>query len=77
LRDSVNAEIRQQYAQLSGDEQASYLAFAQSSAGQKFFGARSTVMQDTATRAGEALNGQLGVQVQKICKAEKQARSSK
>lgn len=77
LRDSVNAQIRQQYAQLSADEQTDYLAFAQSAAGQKFFGARSTVLQDTAIRAGDALNGQLGVQVQKICKAEKQARSGK
>lgn len=71
LRQTVNTGIRQQYAQLSPTEQASYLAFAQSTAGQKFFAARTSVMSDTATRAGDALSGQLGLHILKICSGAK------
>ncbi|HEX6591056.1 MAG TPA: DUF2059 domain-containing protein [Moraxellaceae bacterium] len=70
LRESVNGAVRQRYAQLSSDEQADYLKFAHSAAGQKFFAARSRVMEDTAQRSGDALNGQLGSEVKKICKAK-------
>lgn len=69
LRENVNALVRERYSRLSADEQASYLAFAQSSAGQKFFSARGQVMQDTAQRTGDALNSQLGQRVTQICKA--------
>lgn len=68
LRENVNALVRERYTRLSADEQAVYLAFAQSSAGQKFFAARGSVMQDTAQRTGDALNGQLGQRVLQICK---------
>lgn len=70
LRESVNGIVRQRYALLSADDQADYLKFAQSTAGQKFLNARSTVMQDSAQRAGNALNSQLGDEVKKICKAK-------
>lgn len=70
LRASVNSMVSQRYAQLSAEEQAAYLNFAQSGPGQKFFTARGTVMQDTAQRAGAALSGQLGEEVKKICKAK-------
>lgn len=70
LRASVNSMVSQRYAQLSAEEQAAYLKFAQSGPGQKFFTARGTVMQDTAQRAGTALSGQLGDEVKKICKAK-------
>lgn len=69
LRENVNALVRERYTRLSADEQAAYLAFAQSSAGQKFFAARGSVMQDTAQRTGDALNGQLGQRVMQVCKA--------
>jgi hypothetical protein len=68
LRESVNSVVRQRYAQLSAEEQAAYLKFAQSTPGQKFLNARSHVMQDSAQRAGTALSGQLGDEVKKICK---------
>ena len=70
LRESVNSMVRQRYAQLSSEEQTAYLKFAQSTPGQKFLNARSNVMQDSAQRAGTALNGQLGNEVKKICKAK-------
>lgn len=69
LRENVNALVRERYTRLSTDEQASYLAFAQSTAGQKFFAARGSVMQETAQRTGDALNGQLGQRVMQVCKA--------
>lgn len=67
LRNSVNAGVRQQYASLSEREQSDYLAFAHSSAGRKFLSARASVMNDTASRAGSALNGQLGERIRDIC----------
>ncbi|MDQ8037360.1 MAG: hypothetical protein REI12_08060 [Pedobacter sp.] len=70
LRESVNGMVRQRYSRLSSDDQADYLKFAQSTAGQKFFTARSNVMLDTAQRAGDKLNTQLGDEVKKICKAK-------
>jgi predicted small secreted protein len=70
LRASVNSMVSQRYAQLSAEEQAEYLTFAQSRSGQKFFNARGAVMQDTAQRAGTALSGQLGEEVKKICTAK-------
>jgi hypothetical protein len=69
LRENVNSLVRERYTRLSADEQATYLAFAQSSAGQKFFAARGSVMQETAQRTGDALNGQLGQRVMQVCKA--------
>lgn len=71
LRASVNSMVSQRYAQLSAEEQAAYLKFAQSGPGQKFFTARAAVMEDTAQRAGSALSGQLGEEVKKICTVEK------
>ncbi|MGH8494146.1 MAG: DUF2059 domain-containing protein [Moraxellaceae bacterium] len=70
LRESVNSMVRQRYAQLSSEDQTTYLQFAQSTAGQKFLDARSTVMASSAQSAGNALNGQLGDAVKKICKAK-------
>ena len=70
LRQSVNTRVRQQYAQLSPDEQSTYLSFSQSLAGQKFFVARNGVMADAATRTGDALSGQLTVRIKELCAAK-------
>lgn len=71
LKENVNISVRQQYAQLSGNEQASYLAFAQSAAGQKFFSARSSVMTSAAQQTGAALSEQLTQHIRQICTSSK------
>jgi hypothetical protein len=68
LRQAVNASVHQQYEELSGDEQARYLGFAKSTAGQKFFNARTDVMVNAAGKTGDALSGQLAQRIQVICK---------
>jgi hypothetical protein len=67
LRSSVNDAVRQQYAALSPAEQAGYLAFIQSKAGQKFLSTRTTVMNNAATRVGASLKDPLYQQVKGMC----------
>lgn len=67
LRSGVTETVRQQYAALSDKEQKDYLAFAQSTAGQKFLQARASVMNDAATQAGNSLSGELGNKVKEVC----------
>lgn len=67
LKQSVNASIRTQYAGLSTDDQSAYLEFAQSTPGQKFFNARTSIMSNAAEKTGDALNSQLGQAISQIC----------
>lgn len=69
LRNAVNERLRQRYAALSADEQSTYLNFAQSEVGQKFFNVRSDILNNAAERVGDALNTQLAPRMNEICKA--------
>lgn len=67
LRTMVNEQASRRYAALSADEQAAYLAFAQSSAGQKFFRVRGNVIGNAAESAGTALGQELTPRFNALC----------
>lgn len=69
LRNAVNERIRARYASLTPEEQETYLEFARSRAGEKFFSARQAVMSNAAQRAGVALNSQLTPRLSELCKS--------
>lgn len=69
LRNAVNDRIRSRYASLTPQEQAMYLDFARSGAGQKFFAARTAVLNDFALQAGNALGATLTPRISEACKA--------
>jgi hypothetical protein len=67
LRDSVNANLHNRYAGLSEREADAFLSFARSSAGSKFFNARTSVLTAYAGRAGDALSGKLTDAISAVC----------
>jgi hypothetical protein len=67
LRDSVNTRLHSRYASLSESEADRYLDFARSSAGKKFFNARTAVLTDYAGRAGDSLQSTLTEAVSAVC----------
>ncbi|MFZ5561234.1 MAG: DUF2059 domain-containing protein [Pseudomonadota bacterium] len=69
LRRAVNDGIRARHARLSPQEQSSYLAFAQSRAGQKFLSTRTAILNGFAQKAGSALGTELTPRISEICKA--------
>jgi len=67
LRDSVNQSVRNRYAALSESDAEAYLEFARSTAGSKFFTARTSVLTTHAGRAGDSLRNTLSDAVTAIC----------
>lgn len=67
LRDNVNRSMRDRYASLSESDAEAYLAFARSTAGSKFFNARTSVLTTYAGRAGDSLSSKLADAVGSVC----------
>lgn len=67
LRRLVDDQVQGRYAALTPDEQAGYLAFAQSGAGTKFFRVRATVLANAADRAGNSLGQALTPRFEAFC----------
>lgn len=67
LRRLVDDQVQGRYAALTGAEQSHYLAFAQSSAGQKFFRVRASVLANAADRAGNTLGQALTPRFEDFC----------
>lgn len=67
LRRLVTDQVQDRYAALSSSEQASYLAFARSGAGQKFFRVRATVLAEAGDRAGNTLGQALTPRFEAFC----------
>lgn len=68
LRDSVNKSMHNRYAALSASDAEAYLDFARSTAGSKFYNARTSVLTTYAGRAGDSLSSTLSDAVTAICK---------
>lgn len=68
LRTMVNDQVSRRYAALTPSQQADYLAFTQSRAGQKFFRVRGDVIGNAADRAGTALGATLTPRFNALCR---------
>lgn len=67
VRQSVRSSLNARYSALSASDLDAYLRFAQSEAGQHFFGARNEVFSKAAGNAGKSIADMLVQQLAKSC----------
>lgn len=68
VRRAVGEQVQARYASLTPAEREEYLAFTQSSAGQKFLRVRSETLSNAADKAGTALGTELTPRFKAFCR---------